>query len=56
MKKAKSKTPEVAKVDYAQVAADLRDSFLKKGFTSDQAFQLTRLMFSLCWPFGLPKA
>lgn len=30
--------------NYAQEAANLRDSFLDKGFTTDQAFQLTLLV------------
>jgi hypothetical protein len=45
MRKAKDKTAKVAKKpDYAQVASELRDSFLRKGFTSDQAFKLTLLV------------
>jgi hypothetical protein len=49
MKKAKSKTPEVAQEpepDFAQRASELRDSFLNQGFTSEQAFQLTMLVLS----------
>ena len=44
MKKAKNKTAKVPQTDYAQIASDLRDSFLRKGFTSDQAFQLALLI------------
>ena len=39
--------PEVPKdPDYAQIASDLRDSFLRKSFTTEQAFTLTALILS----------
>ena len=34
---------------YSEVASSLRDSFLKKGFTTDQSFELTKISFGrLC--------
>jgi hypothetical protein len=46
MKKTKTKTPHKRAPNYAQIAKDLRESFLLKGFTTDQAYQLTLLVLS----------
>jgi hypothetical protein len=44
-KKAKTKIPKRAP-DYAQIASDLNRTFLSKGFTVDQAFELTAIVLS----------
>lgn len=46
MKKVKAKTEKVAKIDVSKKAAEFRDSFLRKGFSTEQAFQLTLLVLS----------
>jgi len=46
MKKAKKKPTSKTIRDYASEAKALHDSFLLKGFTSDQSFDLVMLILS----------